>query len=400
MMTPPLQARSAPEYRVYRVQPRSKKPLLDFMCNALESAGCKLLYKPAPDEAPFRFVFETPEGERMGVVAYAFHANSELTKNRPPDEHRFQIKYGNNDKKLHPIWTDPYSLYTTLFVGIDPERKIFVGADPVLHDQTPFFISLEFKRAHVNDILARDWYSWERSHRAGDNKPVEVLVGGTAKSFLQYIRFEREAYGEDPGHRQLLAERFLLTKGRRGLTIPTSAGPVPPPDRLHALAKEFQMGESEVLDMIAKARMLKMAVRGWVAEEHLLRKLAKVRGVSGCQKSTVGADVQLRYRNRPLRVECKNVLRETTKSGLVRIDLQRTRTSKGDKCSRFYSPKDFEVVAGCLHAVTLKWEFKFAASSMLDPHPSCVGKLVNNVKLDERWTESAASAFDVAVGTF
>ncbi len=66
-------------------------------------------------------------------MAYAFFANSQPTRNRPPDEHRFQVKYSSKTKGLHRLWQDPYMLYTTLLVGIDPERGIFVGADPVLH---------------------------------------------------------------------------------------------------------------------------------------------------------------------------------------------------------------------------------------------------------------------------
>lgn len=92
-------------------------------------------------EAPFRLTFETAMGERMGVLAYAFFANSEPTRNRPPDEHRFQIKYGKKTGGLHEIWSDPYALYTTLFFGINLEQGFFVGADPARHNPTWHFIS-------------------------------------------------------------------------------------------------------------------------------------------------------------------------------------------------------------------------------------------------------------------
>jgi len=59
----------------------------------------------------------------MGIVAYAFLANSKPTKNRPPDEHRFQLKYGSKDDRLHELWQDPFGLYTTLLVGINPEAS-------------------------------------------------------------------------------------------------------------------------------------------------------------------------------------------------------------------------------------------------------------------------------------
>jgi hypothetical protein len=72
-------------YRTYRVSRHDREPLLDFMLEGLRSAGCQILCASSPSEAPFRIVFETRMGERMGIVAYAFLANSKLTKNRPAD---------------------------------------------------------------------------------------------------------------------------------------------------------------------------------------------------------------------------------------------------------------------------------------------------------------------------
>ncbi|MGQ0506118.1 MAG: hypothetical protein ACT4TC_12460 [Myxococcaceae bacterium] len=359
------------------------------MLDALEAGGCRVLRHTEPDVAPFRITFETPEEERLGIVVYAFFANSKLTKNRPDDEHRFQVKYGPDDKKLHRIWQDPFLLYTTLFCGIDPERGIFVGADPVLHNPTRFFISVEYKEEDVVEILRSGWHSWERDHRSDDDKPVEVLVGGTAKSFLRYVRFEREAVAEDQGHRMLLAERMdrpapPLVVEPVGLVVST-----PGPARLHALAQEFEMTEGEVLDLIASARRLKMAVRGWVAEEHLVRRLTSVPGVTECLRidEEGGPDVNLTFEGSRLTVECKNVLRQTTAEGLVRVDFQRTRASKGDPCSRYYGSAEFDVLAACLHAVTERWEFKYVLPRSLDPHRKCPSKLSNNVKVDGRWTD-------------
>ncbi|HYO64509.1 MAG TPA: hypothetical protein VEU33_00395, partial [Archangium sp.] len=220
------------ELRTYSVSQRGKEPLLRFIVDALEGDGCRILHTSPSNKAPFRITFETPAGERLGVVVYAFLANSKLTKNRPEDEHRFQVKYGPDEKKLHSIWQDPYLLYTTLFCGIDPERGLFVGADPVLHSPTRFFISIEFKRHHVEAIQETGWHSWEREHRAGDDRPVEVLVGGTAKSFLRYIRFERDAMGLDQGHRQLLAEKLSEHSSPRLLqAVASTADLSPTPQR-------------------------------------------------------------------------------------------------------------------------------------------------------------------------
>jgi hypothetical protein len=216
-----------------------------------------------------------------------------------------------------------------------------------------------------------------------------VLVGGTANNFLRYVRLEREAFGEGAGHRQLLAER--MSPAQEVLVAAGSVyGPTPSPARLHDLAREFQMSETEVLDLISNARRLKMAVRGWVAETHLVRVLQSTPGVTDCFRSDEegGADVWLRFDgSRPISLECKNVLRQRTAKGLVRIDFQRTRASKGDPCSRYYSPRDFDVVAACLHAVEEQWVFAYCESAALDPHGlKCPGKLSNNVKLDDRWS--------------
>jgi hypothetical protein len=387
------------DYEIYRVRRADKKPLQNFIVTALEGEGCRILRASDPDHAPFRITFETSLGERMGILVYAFFANARLTKNRPDDEHRFQVKYGPDDKQLHRLWQDPYLLYTTLFCGIDPERGIFIGADPVLHSPTRFFISIEYKEGHVEEILSRGWHAWERDHRSGDDKPIEVLVGGTTKSFLKYVKFEREALAEDQGHRQLLAEQ--ISRPRPPLVLPglvADGGLAPEPLRLHALAKEFEMSEVEVLDLIAEARRLKMAVRGWVAEQHLVKRLAAVPGVSDCARieKEGGPDVSLKFEGRPLTVECKNVLRQKTKDGMARMDFQRTRASKSDPCSRYYSPREFDVLAACLHAVSEQWEFSYALPSSLTPHAACPGKLSNNVRIDGRWSTEAASVLRAA----
>lgn len=367
------------------------------MVEALKACGCRLIHVADASEAPFRLTFETALGERMGIIAYAFLANQKETKNRPTDEYRFQVKYGAKDGLEHDIWQDPYGLYTTVMLGIDPETGFFVGIDPVLHNPTRMFISVEFKKHNAEQILDTGWAAWERA-RQNREEPVEVMVGGTASSFLRYIRFEREARGEDQGHRHYLAERFDHPLATYELAAKEpSTKPVPPLDHLHVLAEEFQLDSDEILNLISEAPRLKMAVRGWVAEEHLYRQLVKVPDVSDCNRLFGDGmpDIELRYRGgRPLLIECKNVARQTTKDGLCRLDFQRTRTSKGDPCSRYYSPRDFDVVAACLHAVTEAWQYQFCPTATLAPHNKCEGKLSSNVRVDQQWTADAARVFE------
>jgi restriction-modification system family protein len=364
---------SAPEYQTYRVIRKDREPLVELILEALRGQGCQILYSSPPTEAPFRITFETPEGERLGIVAYAFLANFKETKNRPLDEHRFQLKYGSKDGLLHELWQDPFGLYTTLLLGINTEHGFFVGYDPVLHNPTRFFISLEFKQHHVDQILKKGWHVWERERKwRGAGEPVEVVVGGKPESFLSFVRFERDAVGEDQGHRQLLAERALARR-------PT----------VHMLSREFELTEREVLDLIESAHRLKVAVRGSVAEEHLFRQLSVLPEIRSCSRLPGdGPDLSVRlHGGKELTIECKNVLRKTDRDGLARLDFQRTRAAKSDPCSRYYSPKDFDVVAACLHAVTERWEFQFALPARLHPHAKCPGKLSSNVHIDDRWSK-------------
>ena len=371
------------------------------MLNALRDSGCRIITEPSADRAPFRFTFETPTGERLGVVAYAFLANSKVTKNRPSDEHRFQIKYGSKSDQLHELWQDPFGLYITLLLGINPDAGFFVAADPVIHSPTRFFISLEFKQTEVEEILRSGWHAWERERRStpAAYEPAEVLVGGTASSFLRYVQFERECLGEDQGHRQLIAEKFPLAVYSSAVDLRDRA---PMPNHIHELVREFEMSESDVMDLIAGARRLKMAVRGWVAVSLLVQRLQAVEGVTECRRidDEGGPDVELRYRNsRTITIECKNVLRKRMADGTIRLDFQRTRASTSDRCSRYYSAQDFDVVAACVHAVTERWDYHLVRTVEMEPHPVCAGKLSQNVRLDQRWSSSIEDVLGRVVNT-
>lgn len=393
-----------PGLPLYRASAASKAPLIDFMVRGLEQSDCRVLHVSPANQAPSVISFEGPDGARMGIIAYAFRATRTPTRNRPADERSFQIKYGDKrvfgPDNIHQLYQDPLGLFTTILVGIDPEEGFFVSADPEAHNPTRMFIRLEFKDEHAEAVRSKGWHAWERSKLARGPlaPPVEVLVGGRQEHFLDLVRFERAAYGMAPGERQLLADRMDMLPGV--MRAPADAGALDPAE-LHPLLREFDMDADAVLELIANARRLKMAVRGWVAEEHLRATLAKVDDVSDCERLDIegGADIRLRYRGGPpLSIECKNVLRVPAKRlNLPRIDFQRTRAAKGDPCSRYYAPSDFDIVAGCLHAITTNWEFRYVVPSSLDPHRSCDGKLASNVIIDERWSNDPRPAFEAAM---
>lgn len=359
---------------------------MNFIEEGLAAAGCRLLYRPEPHSAPFRFVFETPWAERLGFIVYLFRATTVVTRNRPKDEARFQVKYGPRTDEFHNIFDDPFRLYTTAFGGVDLERGIFVAADPALHNPTRFYISIEYKTLLTDRTLESGWGIWEREKR-DRAEPIEILVACVKERILDLLLFERAARGLAPGHRQLLAEDFARQSPAAALADRQRALD---PSK-HTLLAELAVDMEDLLDVIENADRLKMAVRGWVAEHHLAQMLLAnpiVRDVT-----TIAGDGQpdllvTLATDRQLRIECKNCLRACTSGGLPRVDFMRTRASKTDPCSRYYAPTEFEVVAACLHPVTKSWEFAFTTTDSMRPHRSCPGKLDNRVVVDDSWPRS------------
>jgi hypothetical protein len=376
-------------YRRYRVSPSDKRPLLDFVVRALETSRCTVLEVSDLNEAPYRITFESPTGERIGIIVYVFLANNKQIKNRPPDEHRFQIKYGSDFASMHEIWQDPYRLYTTLLLGVNPEAGFFVGADPSLNNPTRFSVSKEFKDHQATEITKRGWYAWERGRQGNELEPVEVLIGGLPEHFYRYVLFEREARGEDQGTRHYLADEF----GQVDLQSEPSEGvsrlPILARANIHVLEAEFELSHQEILDLIDSAPRLKMAVRGWVAEQHLAQQLIKLPDVVRCERIPGDGQPDVLFQfseGKPLRIECKNVLRNSTSGGLPRLDFMRSRESKTDPCGRFYSPDEFDVVAACLHPQVGTWSFRVRETREMAFHPKCPEKLDKNVVINDAWS--------------
>jgi hypothetical protein len=371
-------------WKVYSVSAHDKAPLIHFIREAFEARGCTIHYVSTANRAPFHVVLGTPGGERLSVLAYAFLANSKPTKNRPADEHRFQIKYGGDLSGVMDVAVDPLGVTTTIFVGIDLERKVFVAADPLMNNPSPMSRSVEFKSENVEQIVAESWSAWERDRREAKTTTrrafelvpdirTEVLIGGRQERLLDLVLLERVARGLDPGERHLIADKFRDLPGKRATSKIS-----------HKLLDELSIAPEALLDLINSASRLKMAVRGWVAEAHLEAHLKSVDGVTECTRLEGDSrpDISLRWKHsKPIFVECKNVLRTTYAGGVPKLDFQRTRAAKGDHCSQYYMPSDFQLVAACLHPLTEQWEFRFALTRTLPPHSACQGRIDNNIRV-------------------
>jgi hypothetical protein len=365
-----------------------------------------MIKRPQADTAPFVFTFDDPSGERIGIVAYAFLATRTPTKNRPRDERSFQIKYGSKERyaagNSHDLWQDPLGMFTTLLVGIDPDEEFCVSADPIVHSPTKFFIRVEFKDEHAESTRKKGWYAWQRIKRTtpADALRVETLVGATKDNLLELIRFERAAQGMDPGNRLILAEKRLPSSKKLSALAEPLANLTYIAEN-HPLVAQFKLSPNEILNLIDGTRRLKMAVRGWVAEEHLRSVIEKVPGVTLCQRLDAegGPDLEVAYKKGPrLTIECKNVARERDRYGNPRIDFQRTRASKGNPCSRYYERDEFDVVAACLHAVTDRWNFMYTLPARLPEHQKCSGRISSNIRVDGQWVEAVEDMFKLAYG--
>jgi hypothetical protein len=362
---------------------------------ALRASGAQILESANPRMAPFEIAIRTPTGERLDLVCYAFTANEYRQGGRPPDEHRFQIKYGSDFDRYHNIYIDANRNKITLMFGVHLEWGLFVAVDPRMHTPTWFSSSVEFKTSNLRSAKFKGWHGWQRERsdarrkqrRPEENLQTETVIALRPENFLRYVQFERVATGLDCGERLLLSDRIENSLGEGEILLPGTGR--------HPLELQLGLPASDILHIISGAFRLAAAVRGGVAEHHLERYLREVQGVRNIRHIIEDGkpDFEVEYRRRPFLIECKNVLART-QQGLPKVDFQKTRASKADPCSRYYRPTQFHILAACLHPVTLKWEFRFTQTGTLAPHPKCQGRLASNVLVKSNWPDDLRVVLD------
>lgn len=348
---------------------------------ALEASGATIIERANPSVAPYEMTIKTPSGERHEIVCYAFTANEYKQKGRPAGEHRFQVKYGSDFNRYHELFFDPSRRKVTLMFGVHEDLDLFVAVDPEMHNPTWFSMSVEFKREELEAALLSGWHCWERERNSArrkrempnENLLTEAVSAFEPRHFLRYIAFEKVASGMDTGERMLLWDK--AAEGALDATVPSLA------EVGHPLEKVLGLPAYEILDVVQEHFRLLVALRGSVAEYHLGEYLRTVDGVSDIESLDVDGqpDFRIKYEGREVLIECKNTLRKLTRDGHARVDFQKTRASKGNPCSRFYSPDQFEILAACMHPISEKWEYQFFPTARLNPHPKCSGRLATNV---------------------
>ncbi len=383
---PVVAGRVVPE--VYRVSGRSD--IQKFLGTAVSAAGGELIYISDPQRAPV-YLGIRYKGERMGVLCYAFRCSPARIKGRAEDEHRIQIRYGSEESwhaRLHALASDVPGIDSTLVVGVDVDREIFIGLDPALYDPLPMGISFEYKSQQVSSIEKSGWHVWERVNRPGRAREqararegLETVVGFKPRYLIRYIQFERQAsdLAMDPPMRFVHAKR------------PPKQTAAAADD--HELARLFDLTSAEILDIIKRRARLGIAVRGGVAEHHLQGSLDRSPAVTTAdfldEDGKPDFNVVLRT-GKKLTVECKNVSPKLQANGDAKVEVQKTRASKGDRLSRYYRFDQFDVIAACMWPRTGKWEFRFLPTLMLEPLQQEASRIQPIQRVTGEWVSAFA----------
>lgn len=383
---------------VYKVS-RERSALHERLLAAVESAGGKLLFASRPDRAPVYLGLEAPGGERLGLLVYPFTANQVLTKNRPTDEHRLQIRYGGEkswNEREHNIGRDIASVDTTLVLGVHLNTELLVGLDPALYDPLPMGISVEFKQAEVDAALDSEhgWHVFERNNVGGTRRGaprardgLEEIVLFRPHRLLDYVRLERTA------------SDLRLDPALRFSTARDAAEPMPIAAHavasLHDLEAQFDMTSSEILEMINQRNRLTVAVRGGVAEHHLGRLLRSQEGVASV--AALDNDGQHDFDvsmddGRLVRVECKNCSPQRYASGDIKVEVQKTRATQNDPAGRLYRPEQFDVIAACLYGPTGAWAFRYRRTDQMSRHPAHTDRLAPLHHVTSDWAKTLREA--------
>lgn len=375
---------------VYSVSRR--EDLHAFLVSAVEASGGRVIYVSDPDKAPVYLGVQLDSDERMGMLIYPFRITQNQIRNRPSDEVRGQLRYGSEGSwgRDHPIWRDTAGVDVTLVLGVDPIDEVIVGLDATLWDPLPMGISFYCKKAEMGKAKQDGWHVWEKANRGGSKRSsarsptnLETVVAFTSDRLIDFARLQRQSTS-------LRLDSALRHSVATAMTQPNAPQAM---QARHVLEEKFDLTSQQILDIIIGRNRLSVAVRGGVAEHHLERHLRDSPGVRDVQRLDKDAehdfDVTMQD-GRFLRVECKNASPELYASGEPKVEVQKTRASKGDRASRFYAVDKFDVVAACLFSSTGLWEFRFGKTSGMLRHRDFPDRLAAIQKVTEDWTAGLA----------
>lgn len=367
--------------KLYNVD-SDRRAVVSFLESSVRDSGGRVVYSSFSDHqvAPIYLGAEDSSGARYGMLIYPFTTTKRETKNRPADEHRAQIRFGDPVKardEENVIGRDLAGVDVTLVLAVDPENGFIVGFDPLIYEDLPMGISVYYRDKHVEAADGHGWAVWERKKAGGTRRPswegLETLVGFRSHRLLDYVRFEAKAtgLGLNPGLRATLAASF----------IEPSATP-------HDLESLFGVDAATILDIVENNFRLGVAVRGGVAEHHLEVALANDPSVE--LATPIDADGQpdfdvLLTDGRRILVECKTASQKAYANGDHKVEAQKTRDSGA---GRKYTFDQFDVLAACLFSSTGIWEFRFRWTQDLKPWADDTTRMAAIQRIDSAWVTS------------
>jgi hypothetical protein len=362
---------------------------------AVERSGGRVVYSSGPSRGPLFLGIENPDGRPIALCAYVFTATHQQIRNRPLDEHRFQVRYGdvNSDAwkaEDHPVGFDPLGSDTTVVLGVHEEADLLIAVDPIAYDPLPMGISVFFKDAEVAAAQEKGWHVWERDNIAGVRREdkrtelgLETLVAFKPEMLFRYVQFERTAQrlGLDPPLRFRAAQEAGAGEGS---------------DEFHDLERQFSLKAQEILDIIDERPRLGTAVRGGVAERHLEKALQSDPDIAAIRLGEADGPpdfiVGVRGRSDDVSIECKNASPQPYSDGTFKVETQKTRASKGDPKSRLYEPAQFDVVAACMYGPLKEWTFRYKRSELLMRDTRFEDRIAAIQRIDGSWAPSLQQA--------
>jgi hypothetical protein len=378
--------------RVYRTS--GKADVVASARRALERSGGTVLFESGATRAPTYFGVQLDGDERLGALAYLFRATRVVTRRRPADENKLQIRYGSEPSwhlEEHALGFDVAGVDVTAVLGVHRDADVLIALDPARYDPLPMGISIEFKDAAVYAALKDGWHVWQRDtipgvqREARTTEGFDTLIALRPERLIDLLRFEREAsaLGLDPSLRY-----------RAALAVGSGSGGLGSSSARYRLKRDFELSSNEILDIISRQGRLAVAVRGGVAEHHLGRRLAADPDVAHSTPiDRDGGDFKVHLTDgQSLLIECKNAAPTSYSDGAWKVEVQKTRASKTDPASRFYRATQFDVVAACLFSSTGRWDFRYRHTRDLRRHDRFGDRLAAVQRIDDSWSTSLAGA--------
>lgn len=360
----------------------SRSASVELLERAIKESRARLIYSSFREEqvAPVYLAAEDKMGRRYGLLVYPFTATRREIRNRPKDERRAQIRFGDPTRareESNRIARDCAGVDVTMVLAVEPEANFIVGLDPLIYEDLPMGISVYYRDEHVAAARETGWAVWSRTKKGGRRRPswegLETLVGFHPRRLLDYARFEAQASGLalSPELRHRLADDFASSWKKE-----------------HRLETLFGLESEVILDIIDSNFRLGVAMRGGVAEHHLGVVLRNDPAIA--KFSTLDEDGRPDYAitltdGTEMLVECKTAAKDAYANGDFKVEIQKTRDSAA---GRKYKYGHFDVVAACLFPATGLWEFRWQWARKLAPWSQDPGRIRALHRVDSSWAGS------------